>query len=56
MIQIKQLIFKYIRRDIDGNEAGSETVLDGINLQINEGEFVVILGKMVQVNPHLQSS
>lgn len=45
MIQIKQLIFKYIRRDIDGNEAGSETVLDGINLQINEGEFVAILGK-----------
>lgn len=45
MIQIKQLIFKYIRRDIDGNEVGSETVLDGINLQINEGEFVAILGK-----------
>ncbi len=45
MIQIKQLIFKYIRRDIDGNEAGSETVLDGINLQINEGEFVAILGR-----------
>ena len=45
MIQIKQLIFKYIRRDIDGNEAGSETVLDGINLQINECEFVAILGR-----------
>ena len=45
MIQIKQLIFKYIRRDIDGNEVGSETALDGINLQINEGEFVAILGK-----------
>lgn len=44
MIRIKDLIFRYIR---DGeNEAEREeiTAIDGINLEVEKGDFIVILG------------
>ena len=43
-IEARKLIFEYIRRDEEGNVEGILTALDGVNLDIKQGEFVAILG------------
>ena len=45
MIKIKHLVYNYIRHDEEGNVAEENRALDDIELKINEGEFVAILGR-----------
>lgn len=44
IIKIKDLIFEYIRRDEEGNIEGITKAVDGVNLDIKQGDFVAILG------------
>ncbi len=44
IIKVKDLIFEYIRRDEEGNVEGITTAVDDVNLDINQGDFVSILG------------
>ena len=44
MIQTKDLVFEYIRRDEEGNVEGITRAVDGVNLDIQAGDFVAILG------------
>lgn len=45
MIKAKKLVYEYFRRDEDGNVEAIERALDGIDLNVNPGEFIVILGQ-----------
>ncbi|MBQ4564272.1 MAG: energy-coupling factor transporter ATPase [Lachnospiraceae bacterium] len=45
MIKTAKLIYKYIKRDEEGNVAEETKALDGVNLNIEKGEFVAILGR-----------
>ncbi len=44
MIKASKLAYEYIRRDEEGNVEGIVRAIDGIDLQINSGDFVAILG------------
>lgn len=44
LINVKDLLFEYIRRDEEGNVEGITTAIDHVNLDINQGDFVAILG------------
>lgn len=44
VIKTKNLTFEYIRRDEDGNVESIVKAVDGVNLDINQGEFIAILG------------
>lgn len=44
IIKVKDLVFEYIRRDEDGNVEGITTAVDDVNLDIQQGDFVAILG------------
>ena len=44
IINIKDLIFEYIRRDEEGNVEGITKAVDDVNLDIKQGDFVAILG------------
>lgn len=44
IIKTKNLIFEYIRRDKDGAVDGITRALDDVNLDINQGDFIAILG------------
>lgn len=44
MIKAKDVSFDYIRRDEEGGVEGITRALDGINLQVSEGDFIAILG------------
>ena len=44
IIKVKDLIFEYIRRDEEGNVEGITTAVDKINLDINQGDCVAVLG------------
>lgn len=44
LIKIKDLIFEYIRRDEEGNVEGITTAIDDVSLNIEQGDFVAILG------------
>ena len=44
IIKVKDLIFEYIRRNEEGNVEGITTAVDNVNLDINQGDFVAILG------------
>ena len=44
IIKAINLAFEYIRRDEEGNVEGILRAVDGVNLDIREGEFVAILG------------
>ena len=44
LIQAKELVFEYIRRDESGNVEGIETALDHVSFDVRPGEFVAILG------------
>ena len=44
IIKVKDLIFEYIRRDEEGTVEGITTAVDNVNLDINQGDFVAILG------------
>ncbi len=44
MIKANDIVFEYIRRDLDGNVDAIVKALDGINIDIKDGEFVALLG------------
>lgn len=44
MINAKNLIFEYIRRDEDGNVESINRAIDNVDIEVNKGEFVAILG------------
>lgn len=43
-IEARKLVHEYIRRDEEGNVEGIDTALDGVDLDIREGEFIAVLG------------
>ena len=44
IIKAKQLVHEYIRRDEEGNVASIQTALDHIDLDVQPGQFIAILG------------
>lgn len=44
MIQTDRLVFEYIRRDEEGNAEGITRAVDEVDLDVQQGEFVAILG------------
>ena len=44
IIDIKNLVFEYIRRDEEGNTEEIERAIDGVELEVSEGDFIAILG------------
>ncbi len=44
IIEAGKLVFEYIRRDEEGNAEGITRAVDGVDLDIRQGEFVAILG------------
>ncbi len=44
IIETRKLIFEYIRRDEEGNVEGITRAVDGVDLDIKQGDFVAILG------------
>lgn len=44
IVKAKDLTFEYIRRDEEGNVEGITTAVDHVNMDIQQGEFIAILG------------
>ena len=44
MISIRKLIHDYFRQDEDGNVSEKIRAVDGVDIEVNAGEFIVILG------------
>jgi energy-coupling factor transport system ATP-binding protein len=44
MIKAENLVFEYIRRDEEGNVESINRAIDNVDLEVNKGEFVAILG------------
>lgn len=44
MVQTKDLVFEYIRRDDEGNVEGITRAIDEVSLQVHSGEFIAVLG------------
>lgn len=44
MVQIDDLIFEYAKRDEEGNVIGSYRAIDQVNLEVEEGQFIAVLG------------
>lgn len=44
IIETKDLVFEYIRRDEEGNVEGITRAVDEVNLNVKQGDFVAILG------------
>ena len=44
MIKIEKLIHDYIKRDDEGNVAGTQRAIDGVDLHVKPGQFIAILG------------
>ena len=44
IVETRDLVYEYIRRDEEGNVEGITTAVDKVNLEVAQGEFVAILG------------
>ena len=44
MIKIQKLIHDYIKRDDEGNVAGTVRAIDGVDLEVKPGQFIAVLG------------
>lgn len=44
LIDVKDVVFEYIRRDDEGNVEGFTTAVDHVNLSVKQGDFIAILG------------
>ena len=44
IVKTQDLVFEYIRRDEEGNVEGITTAVDHVDLDVNPGEFIAILG------------
>jgi energy-coupling factor transport system ATP-binding protein len=44
IIEATKVVFEYIRRDEDGNVEGITRAVDGVDLNVEKGQFIAILG------------
>lgn len=44
MVQTEKLIFEYEKRDEEGNVVGKSRVIDEVDIDVKEGQFIAILG------------
>ena len=44
LIKTDNLIYEYIKRDENGEEIGKVRAVDGVSIDVNEGQFIAILG------------
>ena len=44
MVQTEDLIFEYPKRDEEGNVIGASRAIDRVNLGVEEGQFIAVLG------------
>ncbi len=44
IVETRNLVFEYIKRDEEGNAAGITRAIDGVTLDIKKGQFIAILG------------
>ena len=44
IVKTKDLTFEYIRRDEEGNEEGITTAVDHVNIDLQAGQFIAVLG------------
>ena len=44
MIKIQKLIHDYIKRDDEGNATGTVRAISGVDLEVQQGQFIAILG------------
>ena len=44
MVQTDDLIFEYAKRDEEGNVIGSYRAIDQVDLEVEEGQFIAVLG------------
>ena len=44
LVEAKNVIFEYIRRDKNGEVDGFKRAIDDVDLNISQGDFIVILG------------
>lgn len=44
MIDAQNVVFQYMKHDEEGNSSGVITAVDGVDMTINKGEFIAILG------------
>ena len=44
IIETKDLVFEYIRRDEEGNVEGITRAVDEVSLSVKQGDFVAVLG------------
>ena len=44
MVQTDDLIFEYAKRDEEGNVIGSYRAIEQVNLEVEEGQFIAVLG------------
>lgn len=44
IVKAKDVVYEYIRRDEDGNVEGITTAVDRVSLDIQQGQFIAILG------------
>ncbi len=44
IVETKNLVFEYIRRDEEGNVEGITRAVDDVNLSVGQGDFIAILG------------
>nr|WP_317283209.1 energy-coupling factor transporter ATPase [uncultured Sellimonas sp.] len=44
MVKTEKLVFEYEKRDEDGNVIGKQRAIDDVSLEIEEGQFVAVLG------------
>lgn len=44
IIQTENLVYEYEKRDEEGNVTGTSRAIDGVNIDIRQGQFVAVLG------------
>nr|WP_296263274.1 energy-coupling factor transporter ATPase [uncultured Merdimonas sp.] len=44
IIQTEDLVYEYEKRDEEGNVTGTSRAIDGVNIDIRQGQFVAVLG------------
>ena len=44
MVKVENLAFEYIRRDEEGNVESVNRAIDGVNIDVEKGDFIAILG------------
>ena len=44
IVEVKDVVYEYVRRDEEGNIEGITRAVDDVSLQIEQGDFVAILG------------